>query len=317
MQISRYKIRFNAQEIQELVTALDIPEVIITEHRYRATGVEALCLLLARFRSSGEMFYLTLLYCRSMCAISEIVKEICQDIHETWTHLLDFDHAGLLKTENLVRYSEAVATIAPHDPIAFIDCTIRQIARPSLYQRVVYNGHKKMHALKFQALTTPDGMIAHLWGPVEGRRADPHLLKESQLLEKLQAYAMRPGATEETPIINRYFQIFGDPAYGVSPVILSPFSRAGEYSQEERRWNAGMASARIEVEHAFGIVVNTWPFLNCHWRMKLYASPIGLYYRVAVLLTNARNCLHPNQISQKFNCQPPNIHEYFYQHDED
>ena len=50
--------------------------------------------------------------------------------------------------------------------IGFIDGTVRSICRPGELQRVVYNGHKRVHALKFQSVTLPNGMIANIYGPV-------------------------------------------------------------------------------------------------------------------------------------------------------
>ena len=38
--------------------------------------------------------------------------------------------------------------------------------------RVLYNGHKRVHAIKFQSVVAPNGLIANLFGPVEGRRHD-------------------------------------------------------------------------------------------------------------------------------------------------
>ncbi|OWZ00921.1 hypothetical protein PHMEG_00027788 [Phytophthora megakarya] len=35
-------------------------------------------------------------------------------------------------------------------------------------QRGVCNGHKRKRAFKFQTIATPDGMLFHLFGPVEG-----------------------------------------------------------------------------------------------------------------------------------------------------
>lgn len=45
----------------------------------------------------------------------------------------------------------------------FFGGTVRAIARPDNNQRVVYNGHKRVHALKFQSLALPNGIIGHLW----------------------------------------------------------------------------------------------------------------------------------------------------------
>jgi hypothetical protein len=59
-------------------------------------------------------------------------------------------------------------------------------------------------------------------------------------------------------------------AYGLGPHIISPFSGAGERTEEELEWNSQMSAVRIEVEHGFAIVSNTWPFLNAGWKMHLY-----------------------------------------------
>ena len=48
----------------------------------------------------------------------------------------------------------------------FIDGTVQLIGRPMSNQRVVYNDHKRVHALKFQAVSLPNGLIANIYGPV-------------------------------------------------------------------------------------------------------------------------------------------------------
>ena len=48
----------------------------------------------------------------------------------------------------------------------FVDGTVRPIARPDENQRVVYNGHKRVHALKFQSVALPNSIIANMYGPV-------------------------------------------------------------------------------------------------------------------------------------------------------
>ena len=48
----------------------------------------------------------------------------------------------------------------------FIDGTVRPISRPGQHQRIVYNGHKRVHSLKFQSVALPDGLIGNMYGPV-------------------------------------------------------------------------------------------------------------------------------------------------------
>ena len=67
----------------------------------------------------------------------------------------------------------------------FIDGTVRGICRPDTNQRVVYNGHKRVHGLKFQTVALPNGLIGNLYGPVEGRRHDAGMLKDYGLLNDL------------------------------------------------------------------------------------------------------------------------------------
>ena len=62
----------------------------------------------------------------------------------------------------------------------FVDGTVRPICRPGEKQRIVYNGHKRVHALKFQSVALPDGLIGNLYGPVEGRCHDAGMLLTMQ-----------------------------------------------------------------------------------------------------------------------------------------
>ncbi|KAF7354261.1 DDE Tnp4 domain-containing protein [Mycena venus] len=286
-----------AGELSDLAAALKIPDPFRTAYRHSFSAIEALCLLCARFRTAGEMYALAMLYDRAQSAISECVNELVEFLDETWEHLLGCDSEHLLHPSRLKEYAAAIhARGSPlASIIAFIDCTIRRICHPTWFQRQAYNGHKKFHSLKYQALMLPNGIIGHL-----------------TLLEALSEFAHQEDVDEDTPIERRYFQIFGDPAYGVGPHIMSPFSGPGERTPEEHEWNAQMSAVRIEVEHGFGIVANLWPFLNAGWKMQLYSSPVGRYYRVGVLLANCINCLRPNQVAQYFDCLPPELEDYLH-----
>lgn len=49
----------------------------------------------------------------------------------------------------------------------FVDGTVKAICRPGQMQKTVYNGYKRVHALKYQSLALPNGLIANLFGPVD------------------------------------------------------------------------------------------------------------------------------------------------------
>ena len=65
-----------------------------------------------------------------------------------------------------------------------VDGTVRALSRPNEFQRILYNGHKKVHALKFQSVVAPNGFITNICGPVEGKRHDSGMLRISGRLER-------------------------------------------------------------------------------------------------------------------------------------
>ena len=126
----------------------------------------------------------------------------------------------------------------------FLDCTIRPIARPVIWQRICYNGHKKVHSLKYSAVKSPDGLIYHLFRPYEGCRNDNALLNDSGLVER---------CIQKAPS----FCLYGDSAYPVSSVLLSPFLKAN-LTKEEMAWNVAMSARRECVEWGFADILRLW-----------------------------------------------------------
>ena len=69
---------------------------------------------------------------------------------------------------SLSTYADAIHNrgAAIEDCFGFIDGTVRPISRPIVNKRNVYNGNKRVHALKFHSVTLPNGLIGELYGPV-------------------------------------------------------------------------------------------------------------------------------------------------------
>ncbi|KAJ7194177.1 hypothetical protein GGX14DRAFT_336107, partial [Mycena pura] len=124
-----YRFRFNVHELEQLVHAMDIPNPFRTVSSYSFSAIEALCLLLARFKTAGDIYDLTMQYDRGASAISEIVNELTIFLDGRWKHLLDFDSGGILSPTAMQEYADAIHEAgAPVDSIwGFIDCTIRAI----------------------------------------------------------------------------------------------------------------------------------------------------------------------------------------------
>ena len=76
--------------------------------------------------------------------------------------------------------------------MGFVDGTVRPICRPNRNQWEVYNGHKRVHSLKFQSVVAPNAIIANLFGPVKGKRHDAAMLVMSGLLDELERCSFAP-----------------------------------------------------------------------------------------------------------------------------
>lgn len=153
--------------------------------------------------------------------------------------------------------------------------------------------------MKFQSVLCPDGIIADLFGPVSGNRHDAYLLKKSNLIPRVSpAFTGNDGAAN--------FVIYGDPAYGLSNIIICPYKSA-VLTPRQDAFNSSMSSVRTAVEWGFGLVVNNWAFVDFPKNNKILLSAVGTQYAVAVLLTNLQSCLYPNAASQKYRVAPPSV----------
>ena len=115
-----------------------------------------------------------------LCLISNLVMD---HAYTHWNHLLSTFNQHWLSANCLETFANAIfqKSGAMQNCLGFVDGTVRPVSRPSRNQRVLYNGHKKVHALKFQSVAVPTGLVANLYDPVEGKRHHSAMLAESGL----------------------------------------------------------------------------------------------------------------------------------------
>ena len=171
-----------------------------------------------------------------------------------------------------------------------------------VFQRVLYNGHKKVHAIKFQSVAVPNGLVANLFSPGEGKRHDSSMLSESNLYNQLVQYAVNINGD---PLC-----IYGDPAYPHRPQLQGSFKGA-RLTQNEKDWNSAFSCVRVSVEWIFKDIINCFKFLDFKKNLKVQLSAVGKMYIVCTLLHNARCCLHGSTTSEYFHVQPPTLRDYF------
>ena len=105
---------------------------------------------------------------RSVSELSLIASEVTDFIFSTHGHLLTDFNQPCLHPDRLQEYADAIhdAGGALENCWGFVDGTVRPICRPGEHQRMMYNGHKRVHAIKFQSVVAPNGLVAHLYGPM-------------------------------------------------------------------------------------------------------------------------------------------------------
>ena len=105
---------------------------------------------------------------RSVPELSMISNEVTNWIYNTHHHRITEWNHFILSPNLLQTYADAIHDrgSALDNCFGFVDGTVRPISRPGVNQRAVYNGHKRVHALKFQSVALPNGLIGHLFGPV-------------------------------------------------------------------------------------------------------------------------------------------------------
>ena len=298
------EFRFFKHNIYTLLDVLSPPEKIICQNRFYVYSDEALCMLLRRFAYPCRYEDLVPRFGRAVPQISMVVNEMLGLIFAQHGHLLTNFNQPWLSPANLVTFADAVHRkgAALENCWGFIDGTVRPVCRPGAHQRVLYNGHKRVHSIKFQSVVAANGLIANLYGPVEGRRHDSGMLAMSGLLQVLEAHSVSP--------IGQPLCLYGDPAYPLRVHLQGPFKGAALTPQQEA-FNHSMSKVRTSVEWVFGDIVEYFAFLDFKKDLKVGLSAIGKMYTVCALLRNAHSCIYGSSTSTFFGIDAPSVEGYF------
>ena len=292
--------RFKKEDIYRLVGALEMPDIILA-NRARASGLESLCLVLRRLAYPNRLYDLVPVFSRDETYLSKFFNEALEFINGRFMHLLTSLNQPWLVNE-LEAFTESVYEKCGVLPSCwgFIDGTLRPCCRPVYNQQVMFNGHKRVHGLKFQGVMLPNGIIGSLHGPFEGKRHDAFILNETDITTHIRNFHKING----DPVY-----LYGDPAYPLMPCLMTPF-RGDNLLQEQQMFNTQMSRVRQCVEWGFGKVSRIFAFVDFKKNLKLFLQPVGMYYTVATLLSNCHTCLYGSQTSTYFGLEPPQLEDY-------
>ena len=302
--------RFELCDIRELLVALQFPDELHTPSRFVASGEEALLILLRRMSYPGKWCDLCWEAGCSTSRLCEVFQAAVDHVYDEFAHLRD-SRSLEAWSNHFARFAEAVHRGGVNQrgyrrgcPLTncalFVDGSVQEVTRPSIFQRSFYNGHKKNHGIKWQGLMLPNGIMPMPYGPIIGKHHDSYMLERSRLVRILRRISRKLG---------QIYCAYGDPAYPQSRWLLGPF-RHRMLNHAEAAFNTRMSSARIPNEWGFGKVRANWAYLDYHKGMRPYMNDIARYWPVSQILTNCHTCCYGSQTSAYFQVEPPALHVY-------
>lgn len=156
--------------------------------------------------------------------------------------------------------------------------------------------------MKYQVVSTPNGLMLHVAGPIEGRRHDWALYVHSDVKVNLLVVL---------EVENVKYRIYGDSIYNQRWYMEVLFQGA-LLSVAQAAFNAAMSRVRITVYWIFKEVKMCFTTVDYKSKMKVNESSMGLLYLPSMLLCNFRNCIYPNKVAQYFDCRSPTHEQYTY-----
>jgi hypothetical protein len=296
--------RFSHAEMDRVILSLfdvGFPLVVRTKTRDKCPLHEAFCMMCFKYAWPTRLGTMTRVFGASTSRISRIVSALRSLLFKHFAASLKLP--ARLSLEQLETYSRAVqAKSGLSICFAFIDGTVRPVCKPSILQGSCYNGKDRVHALKYQAVTTPDGMFLQLAGPWPGSRHDQHMVKQSGILDYVVDLPRRNDGA--------LFVIYADQGYATAAGIETPYFDDAVNAQHAA-YNEAMSASRVTVEWAFGGILQNWAHNNFTPSQQLLSNrKIGQVYLVAGLLTNFLNCLKRNNTSIYFGVLPPVLEVY-------
>jgi nuclease HARBI1 len=176
----------------------------------RCDATTATCIVLRRLATTFRWEDVELEFGMRASALSEVFWEAIETAKDLRASLLTDFRRDLMELK-MDQYSRALGEVAPlSNCVGFIDCTKIQISRPggpSANQRALFSGHKRYHCFSYQTITTPDGLVFHMYGPEEGRRHDTTPYRKSDMNLHLSESLTINGD------LPTQFCIYGDGAY--------------------------------------------------------------------------------------------------------
>lgn len=321
--------RFRYGHLARLFVALQFPAQVRLSNGMHLMGEEVFLFSLCRLAYPSRLADLVRLFGRELTEWSRAFKYFLLWIEKH--HGFRLTHYFKFWVPHFPRMAEAITQkmryygvqigANVHQPVAMLlDDTVRECHRPGAgpanrrlpffyenateVQRAFYNGWLHCHAVSWQTIDSPFGMVVNMWGPGAGRHNDRWRLRESEINEKIA----------EAQVGNeRQYGAYGDGAFTPKSHIFCKHSGEGYVlTLREQQENVAMPKIRISEEWDYKDTSKVFKFVDYTENSKVMAggSNIALAYKVATLLKNLRVTLNGCQAIGYFQVIPPTLENY-------
>ena len=304
--ISKNMRIFPRENIARTAKLMGIPKWVVTRNRDRCERDLAFIMLLYKMSWPRRLIEFAEVFGGNGARVMRICNALTVFLYERFRRKMETLDRERMTDDYILwlcRTQDAMHHSAPH-VWGFIDATVRPCCRPVYFQEAIYNGKDRVHAIKFQTIVSVDGIICHCNGPWSGRRHDSYIYKRT-LPHVLHELPVIQDAACEIPVA-----VYADPGYFLTTRVLMPFPTGRDCAMHQA-FNVTMSRVRITVEWGYSRVAALWKHINFKENQKVFKSPIGAQYMVAVLLTNAVTCIDGgNEISDYFGSTPPTLEHF-------
>ena len=153
----KVEFRFDKEHVSRLQRALRLPEIRNIKHASPCSGLEALCVLLKWLAYPVRYCDMVPLFRQQVPELGKITHYVSNHIYENHSFRLQNWNQPFLSPQCLQLYCNAIHSKgAPlSNCFGFVDGTVRPICRPRKNQRIMFDGHKRMHGINFQSVCHP------------------------------------------------------------------------------------------------------------------------------------------------------------------
>lgn len=307
--------RFEKKHIHELVELLDIPSVKYS-HGLRPNPLTALCMTLFKLAHPVKYMLRKRIFGYSGTSFTRIITAVLKHLCTKFKHVLYWDDSRI--------NSKAVITHADYisykckDATEIVWAVVSEkeipVCGPSIRYKGKYIRPNISHVVRYQCITTPDGIVISVFRADPGSSSDSSLWSMSKIDQKLMAMYPK-GKSQPCPYV-----IYQDkprveaPEWGLTTQCKIPQigseqwkARPAKYWQRKAKYNEFFEALPEAGNWSFNSILEWFspgPELKQHRRNSEYLFPASIFF------ANIYCCYYVNEISEYFDCEPPHVHEY-------